>query len=200
MIETMIIAEQQGLLLHCQAKLSALDWTEIHQEMPRYGNCLIEPGKEYKPLELVPRQPHLDLRGEPELRLSTGHLSPDQLECIFAAIPADITFVDQDDRVAYYNDPPERVFSRCPGIIGRKVQKCHPPDSVHAVEKILEAFKNGKRDSAEFWIQLGGKFILIKYFPLRDGNGYYKGCLEVSQDITEIRQLEGEKRLLDDSF
>jgi DUF438 domain-containing protein len=81
--------------------------------------------------------------------------------------------------------------------MGREVQRCHPPDSVHIVNKILDAFRTGEKDTAEFWIELQGKFILIRYIALRSQNGIYKGCLEVSQDVTEIRQLEGERRLLD---
>jgi DUF438 domain-containing protein len=109
----------------------------------------------------------------------------------------DLSFVNENDEVAYYSDVKDRIFPRSPGIIGRKVQKCHPPKSVHKVQKILNEFKEGSKDVAAFWIQLGGRFIHIRYFAVRDSNGKYKGTLEVSQDITEIKKLEGEKRLLD---
>jgi len=108
-----------------------------------------------------------------------------------------MSVVDENDTVVYYSDTPDRIFSRSPAVIGRKVQDCHPPASVHVVTKILEAFKAGRKDDAEFWIQMGGKFILIRYLAVRDRNGAYKGCLEVSQDVTSIRKLEGQKRLLD---
>ena len=111
-------------------------------------------------------------------------------------LPIDITYVDENDRVAYYSAGKERIFPRSPGVIGREVSRCHPPKSVHIVEGILQEFKDGKRDDAEFWLQTGGRFIHIRYYPVRDGEGNYKGTIEVSQDITEIRKLEGEKRLL----
>ncbi len=112
-------------------------------------------------------------------------------------LPVDITFVDENDRVAYYSAGKHRIFPRSPAIIGRHVQKCHPSKSVHIVEKILEEFKAGRRDVSEFWLQLGDKFIHIRYFAIRDSKGNYKGTIEVSQDITEIKKLEGEQRLLD---
>jgi DUF438 domain-containing protein len=105
--------------------------------------------------------------------------------------------LQQIDRVAYYSEGPERIFPRSPAIIGREVRNCHPPKSVHLVNQILDAFKSGSRDTAEFWIELGGKFIYIRYFAVRDKTGYYRGCLEVSQELTKIRKLEGQQRLLD---
>jgi DUF438 domain-containing protein len=105
--------------------------------------------------------------------------------------------VDENDRVAYYTAGKERIFPRSPAVIGREVQKCHPSRSVHIVEKILEEFKAGRRDSSEFWLHMEGKFIHIRYFAIRDSKGNYKGTIEVSQDLTKIRTLEGEKKLLD---
>ncbi|ADN01570.1 DUF438 domain-containing protein [Spirochaeta thermophila] len=128
---------------------------------------------------------------------STGQLTVEQADLILRHLPVDISFVDEHDKVRYYTDTPHRIFPRSPGVIGRDVRNCHPPKSVHIVEKILTAFKEGKKDVAEFWIQMKGRFIHIRYFALRDGQGRYRGCLEVSQDVTEIRRLEGEKRLLD---
>ena len=131
------------------------------------------------------------------LDLDTGRLSLEQINLMLTHLPVDLTFVDENDRVAYYSEGPERIFPRSPAIIGREVRNCHPPKSVHMVNKILDAFKSGTRDSAAFWIELGGKFIYIRYFPVRDANGRYRGTLEVSQDLTEIRKLEGENLLLD---
>ncbi|OPX25971.1 MAG: hypothetical protein B1H06_06605 [Candidatus Cloacimonas sp. 4484_143] len=116
---------------------------------------------------------------------------------ILNTIPLDITFIDENDEVRYFSNPKDRFFPRSPAIIGRKVQKCHPPESVHVVEKILDSFKAGTRDEASFHIQMKGKVIQIRYFAVRNENGNYLGTLEVGQDVTEIRDLEGEKRLLD---
>ncbi len=128
-----------------------------------------------------------------------GGLPVETLLKLFDALPVDISFVDKDDVVTYFNLPKRgRAFVRTKLDIGRKVQKCHPPKSVHVVQKILDDFKAKKRDSADFWIEGNGKFLYIRYFPVYDENGEYFGTLEVTQDVTEIRQLKGEKRLLDE--
>ena len=114
------------------------------------------------------------------------------------ALPVDITFVDQDDVVRYFSENEERIFVRTRAIIGRKVENCHPPQSVDKVQKIVTAFKDGSRDSAEFWINLKGQMIYIIFFAVRDENGKYLGALEVAQDITRLQQLTGERRLLDE--
>ena len=129
--------------------------------------------------------------------LKEGSLSQEQLNLFFSHLPFDVTFVDENDRVAFFNQGSERTFLRSPGIIGREVKFCHPPKSVDTVLVILEAFKNGSKDSAEFWINFGGKLIHIRYFALRDEDKNYKGVIELTQDITEIQKIEGERRLLD---
>ncbi|MGQ9632008.1 MAG: PAS domain-containing protein [bacterium] len=108
----------------------------------------------------------------------------------------DITFVDKEDAVRYFSQSKDRIFVRTKAVIGRKVQQCHPQKSLHVVNRILEDFKSGGRDSAEFWIDFKGRLIYIRYFPVRNKNGEYLGCLEVTQDITDIKKIEGEKRLL----
>jgi len=133
----------------------------------------------------------------PEIDLSVGRLLPGQIDLLLKNLPLDISYVDENDKVRYYSQGRERIFPRSPGIIGRDVQNCHPPSSVHVVQKIVEDFKAQRRDSAEFWIRMGEKFIHIRYFPLFE-EGVYKGVIEVSQDIAPLRDLEGEKRLLDD--
>ena len=112
-------------------------------------------------------------------------------------LPVDITFVDENDTVRYFSQTRERIFDRTPAIIGRKVQNCHPPQSLSRVQQILDDFRAGSRDSAEFWIPFGPKFVLIRYYALRDEQGLYKGTLEVTQDIAPLRAIDGEKRLLD---
>jgi PAS domain S-box-containing protein len=119
------------------------------------------------------------------------------LKSLFSTLPLEISFVDENDQVRFYSETPERIFPRSPGVIGRKVQNCHPPKSLHIVQRLLDAFRSGEKDSADFWIQSQGKFILIRYFAVRDKEGHYKGTIEVTQDITAIRALEGERRLLD---
>jgi len=124
-------------------------------------------------------------------------LAHEVIEALLVALPVDITFVDQEDRVRYFNKEGKRIFARSRKIIGLKVQKCHPQKSIHVVNQILEDFRNKKRDSANFWIDLKGQKIYIRYFAVRDKEGKYLGCLEVTQDITGIQKITGEKRLLD---
>ncbi|PWH20944.1 MAG: hypothetical protein DDG58_00340 [Ardenticatenia bacterium] len=136
--------------------------------------------------------------------LQVGALTVEQINLLLTHLPVDVTFVDEHDTVRFYSGTRERIFVRDPAIIGRKVQQCHPPTSVHRVQRILDDFRNNRRDVAEFWIQMGGpveqggRFIHIRYFAVRDAQGAYRGTLEVTQDVTAIRTLQGEKRLLDD--
>jgi PAS domain S-box-containing protein len=131
------------------------------------------------------------------INLETGSLEVDRIIYLFNHLPVDMTYVDENDEVKYFSNPKDRIFPRSKAIIGRKVQNCHPPESIETVNQIVDAFRNGKKDSESFWINIKGKLILIQYFAVRDANGIYKGALEVSQDITEIRKLEGEKRIVD---
>lgn len=111
-------------------------------------------------------------------------------------LPVDITFVDENNRVKYFNDSPERIFPRTAAVIGRDVKNCHPPKSVHVVEEIISEFRKGNKDVAKFWFETRGRFLVVNYYALRNEKGEYKGILEVSQDVTEIRKLEGERKLL----
>jgi PAS domain S-box-containing protein len=124
-------------------------------------------------------------------------LSYEVIGALLDALPVDITFVDEDDRVQYFSKEGKRIFARSRKIIGIKVQKCHPQKSIHVVNQILQDFRNNKRDSANFWIDLKGRKIYIRYFAVRDKEGKYLGCLEVTQDVTDIQKITGEKRLLD---
>ncbi|MDF2890090.1 MAG: putative sensor protein [Clostridia bacterium] len=137
-----------------------------------------------------------DFKDGCQFKTETGILDFDQILLIFNALPVDMTFVDENNKVKFFTRPKDRIFPRSPAIIGRDVDKCHPPQSVHVVHEIIDSFRNGKKNHATFWINVKEKMILIQYFALRDSKGLYKGVLEVSQDITEIRALEGEKRLL----
>jgi DUF438 domain-containing protein len=130
------------------------------------------------------------------LEVKTGRLSQEQLNLILTALPIDFQFVDEHDRVRFYSEG-ERIFPRSPGVIGRKVQNCHPPASVHKVQQIIDAFRAGEQDVAEFWIETQDKFVHIRYFAVRDATGAYRGVLETVQDATAIRALQGQRRLLD---
>ena len=126
------------------------------------------------------------------------NLKSDIIEAMLDAMPIEISFVDENDQVKYFNKNGNRIFPRPRSIVGKKVQQCHPAESIHIVEKILRDFRNKKRKNAIFWIDLKGRKILIRYFPVWDKEGNYRGCLEVSEDITDVQKLKGEKRLLDE--
>ncbi len=128
--------------------------------------------------------------------LVTGQLSADQVRLIFNHLPVDITYVDENNKVRYFSTPGKRIFPRSKAIIGRDVNNCHPPESVHVVEEIVESFRSGKEDQATFWINMKNEMILIQYFAVRDENGHYRGVIEVSQEISGIKSLQGERRLL----
>jgi len=131
------------------------------------------------------------------LQFETGTLSKEEVEAILDTLPLDVTFVDANDAVKYFNKAEKRIFVRTKAIIGRKVQLCHPQKSIHIVNRILEAFRKGEKDVAEFWIQKDNRLIHIRYFAVRNKNGKYLGTMEVIQDLTDIKKIEGEKKLLD---
>ncbi len=131
------------------------------------------------------------------INLETGLLSREDIVNIFNHLPVDITYVDENNEVKFFSTPKERIFPRTKSILGRKVQNCHPPESIDTVNKIVESFRKGEKDKAEFWIHFKDRFVLIQYFAIRNKEGKYKGVIEVTQDITDITKLKGEKRLLD---
>ncbi len=142
-------------------------------------------------------------QAENQIPLQVGALTPEQIAAIFTHLPVDVTFVDEGNDVRFYSGGKHRVFERTPDIIGRNVMACHSPDSVQIVYKILEDFRAGTRDTAEFWIQTkpldeNSQFIYIRYFAVRDPQGNFLGTLEVTQNATELRKLQGERRLLDE--
>ena len=172
--------------------LTEQEWHQMHRQSYEYDFPFIE--KEWDDNNMAEEGPAVE---GGRFKTETGELSFDQIKLIFDSLPVDMTFVDQHNKVRFFTRPKDRIFPRSPAIIGRDVNKCHPPDSVHIVEEIVEAFRRGERDTATFWIRIRDRMILIQYFAMRNARGEYRGVLEVSQDITEIQELEGERRLLE---
>lgn len=190
-----MIGKEEGILFPmCLDTLTDSEWYEIETQSIEYGFCLYDPKEIWVP-EGIERK-ESGVGGSDKIRLPSGSFSLPELAAILNTIPFDMTFVDKDDRVSYFTQGKERIFARSRAILGRKVQQCHPPSSVKVVEKILGDFKSGREDHAAFWIGIKDRFIHIEYFALRDTDGHYLGTLEVSQDLTEKRTLEGEQRLL----
>jgi uncharacterized protein len=197
-IRDMIGKEDNILLPMCLDSLTEEEWREVYRQSPEIGFCLYDPETEWKSAEAVPAIEGAGAKREDaggRFVLPSGSLSARELVSLLNTLPSDITFVDADDTVRYFSQGKERIFTRSRAIIGRTVQQCHPPASVGTVQKILDDFRSGSRDSEAFWINFRGRFIHIEYFALRDEAGAYLGTLEVSQDLTEKKKLEGEKRL-----
>ncbi|BDU77581.1 DUF438 domain-containing protein [Mesoterricola sediminis] len=195
-LEGMVYKEEHILLPMCQGLFTEEEWAEIWRQSPEYGWCLVAPGDAYRPAEAQVDTGAIRLPDAQTVAFASGTLSFQQLQALFSTLPVDLTLVDAQDRVAFFSEGPDRVFERSRAIIGRHVQNCHPPKSVHIVDRILADFRAGRQSVAEFWIQMGGKFIHIRYFALRDAGGAYLGTLEVTQDLTRLRALEGDRRLL----
>jgi hypothetical protein len=173
------------------------EWSEVRREFDEIGYCGFTP-----PNALTARQVEEPKTAgvpvsEGTLQFETGNLSKEETEAILDTLPIDISFIDRNDSVKYFNKAEKRIFVRTKAVLGRKVQMCHPQKSIHIVSKIVEAFKAGKKNVAEFWINLDNRLVYIRFFAVRDKNGKYLGTMETVQDVTDIKKLEGQKRLLD---
>jgi DUF438 domain-containing protein len=202
-IREMFYKEENILFPTAVEKLSAEEWVAISEQEHEIGYSYVTPteaapGVPEPPASAGAEGQAMGAMGEGLLSLSTGALTVQQINLLLTHLPIDVTYVDENDAVRFFSQGPERIFARSPAIIGRKVQNCHPPASVHRVQRILDDFRAGRRDVAEFWIQMQGKFIHIRYLAVRDDKREYRGTLEVSQDITPLRALEGERRLLNE--
>ncbi len=193
----MVQKEEEILFPMSMDVLTTEDWWSIHKQTLEFGFCLYDPQVEWKPEGLTDEKYDTGVTSDGSIQLPSGSFSAKEIMAILNSVPFDMTFVDKNDKVKYFTQGKERIFVRNRSIINRDVRLCHPPGSTHIVEKILEDFKSGKASHAPFWIQMKGKFIKIEYFALRGEDGEYLGTLEVSQDLSENRALEGERRILE---
>lgn len=194
-VDDMIQKEERILLPMALQVLSDKDWRRCRLGEEEIGYAFgVTPGEEWT-VDVAATGTSAPATGLVDL--ATGRLPAETIDALLCNLPVDISFVDTDDKVAYYSDSSHRLFPRSPAVIGRDVKNCHPPKSLHMVTEILEAFKRGERNKAEFWLELGGKFIHIQYLALRNKQGTYLGCLEVGQDATHVRSLQGQRRLLE---
>lgn len=198
-ITEMIFKEEKILLPMALETLVEDEWQQILLDSDEIGYCLVEPAKGWKPVKSAAVS--AAMTGETEtgnaIKLDTGILRLQELELIFRHLPVDLTFVDKHDTVKFFSATKDRIFPRTRTIIGRKVENCHPPASVHIVDQLVADFKSGKKEQEDFWIPMGEKYVLIRYFAVRDEQGEYQGTLEVTQDIAELQKLTGEKRIAD---
>jgi DUF438 domain-containing protein len=193
-IADMTMKEEEILFPMSMDKLTDADWYDIAIQTAEIGYCLYDPQVEWKPVGIDLTR--MVKKEKEHISLPSGSFSNEELLAILNTLPVDMTFVDRNDKVKYFSQGKERIFQRNRAILNRDVRMCHPPSSVHIVDQIVEDFRSGRQDSAPFWIKMGGQFIHIEYFALRDDHGNYLGTLEVSQDLTGKRALEGEQRIL----
>lgn len=195
MIAGMIMKEEEILFPMTMDAFTEEEWYKIYRETPEFGYCLFDPQDEWKPEGVtVEKTEYVTAEA---IHLSSGAFDLEELEALFVHLPIDITFVDKNDKVRFFSHSPKRVFERNRSIIGRDVRMCHPPGSVHIVEQIVSDFKSGKENKAVFWLSnFMGRFIYIEYTAVRSKEGDYLGVVEVTQDITQLRKLEGDQRLL----
>ncbi len=202
-IRRMIFMEEKILFPISLKKLSDKQWAEIRRGEAEIGYAWGQPGNLWDPSVVIASsearatgQGDVAAQSPAEMPLDVGKLNLEQINLMLKNLPLDVTYVDENDRVRYYSQGRERIFPRSPAVIGRVVQNCHPPASVHVVEKILDSFKKKEKDQAEFWLTLKDRFIHIRYFAVYDREGEYRGGVEVSQDVTDIRALKGQRRLI----
>lgn len=198
-LEGMVEKEERILWPMTLEHLAETEWGSVQEQWHEFGPGLVEPVTGWHPSAPLVPESAAPVATDDAVRLPSGHLTLRQLVAMLNTLPLDLTFVDEDDRVAFFSEGRDRVFERNRAIIGRRVQDCHPPTSIHIVQGVVDELRSGRRDVAEFWLELGGKFIHIRYFAVRDESGTYLGCLEVTQDVTPVRALTGERRLLDEA-
>ena len=196
LIDEMIYKEEAILFPMSLDSLTDDEWFQVYKQSDEIGYCLFSPDIEWLP-ESFTMESLSEIIDHSKIKFPTGIFNLNELNSVFNTMPFDITFVDKDDNVKFFSHGSNRIFQRNKAILGRKVQFCHPPSSVHIVEKILNDFKSGEQDKASFWINFQGKFVHISYYALRDESNNYLGTLEVTQDLTELRKLEGERRILE---
>jgi DUF438 domain-containing protein len=198
MVDDMVSKEEKVLHPMAMDTLSAAEWAQIRAGEGDIGYAFVSDVPAWPAAaagDAAATAGRQDAGGG-LLELKTGGLTLEELNLVLGALPIDFQYVDEHDRVRFYSEG-HRIFPRSPGVIGRKVQNCHPPASVHKVQQIIDAFRAGEKDAAEFWIDMQGTFLHIRYFALRDEAGAYRGVVETVQDVTGIRALEGQRRLLD---
>jgi DUF438 domain-containing protein len=196
----MVFKEENIMVPMVLEALTEEEWLRIRDDSGEFGYFMTEPGSMWKPVEKAAESTmnatSANTAGSRYIDFEPGVLTPEEIKGIFNTLPVDITFVDKDGAVKYFTQGKERIFARPASVIGRQVSNCHPPASVHVVEKIVEELKSGKKDNEDFWIKMGGQYVYIRYFAVRNDKGAFLGVMEVTQNIGPIQEITGEKRLV----
>ena len=201
-LKEMIYKEENILFPMALETLTEDEWIVIYKESDEIGFSLIVPEDEWEYRRIKDKDQEIELEDsfdeikDGRIKFENGSLSPEQLRGIFEILPGEVSFVDHTNKVRFFSKGEHRIFARTKAVIGREVENCHPPKSAHVVDKIVSDFKNGLKDSEDFWIDKGDMFILIRFFAVRNEKGEYLGTLEYVQNVAPVRALEGEKRIL----
>ncbi|MDR7871093.1 MAG: DUF438 domain-containing protein [Tissierellaceae bacterium] len=199
-IKEMIYKEENILFPMALDTLTEDEWILIYKESDEIGFALIVPENEWEIKRFAEKKEDIeetfDEIKDGRIKFENGSLTAEQLRGIFDILPGEVSFVDLDNKVRFFSKGEHRIFARTKAVIGREVENCHPPKSAHVVDKIVSDFRNGVKDSEDFWIDKGEMFILIRFFAVRNEKGEYLGTLEYVQNVAPIRKLEGEKRIL----
>ncbi|HHU08158.1 MAG TPA: DUF438 domain-containing protein [Clostridiaceae bacterium] len=204
-VRGMIMKENEILKPLLLDNITDEDWKVVAQESWQFGYAFASDIEGSSPSDVATwlkgeGEAQSQSTGGNDVELPSGYFNAHELEALLNAIPYDITYVNADDKVQYFSEGKHRVFPRTRTIIGREVKDCHPPKSLHRVDSIVKDFKSGKKDEEHFWIQKDGLFILIRYYAVRDAEGTYLGVVEVTEEISELRSLEGSKTLLSEEL
>ncbi len=198
----MIYKEENILFPMALDTISEDEWIKIEEGSDEFGYSLVKPAGKWKPERVNVEKKAKDegekpSKGNEYVKFDAGIMTPEEINAVLNTLPLDITFVDKSGAVKYFSQGKDRIFARPKAIIGRMVQNCHPPSSVHVVEKVVDDLMSGRKDHEDFWIRMGDRYALIRYYAVRNAEGEYLGTMEVTQDIKPIQEITGEKRLTD---
>jgi hypothetical protein len=201
-VSEMIYKEENILFPMAMDTISEDEWIKVGEGSEEFGYCLVGPVSKWKPVRVNVEKEARDEGEKPAgetayVKFDAGILTPEEINAILNTLPLDMTFVDKTGAVKYFTQGKERIFARPKAIIGRKVENCHPPSSVHVVQKVVDDLMSGRKEHEDFWIRMGDKYVLIRYYAVRNADGEYLGTMEVTQDIKPLQEITGEKRLTD---
>lgn len=198
-IKEMIFKEESILFPMAMDTLTEDEWLEIADASEELGYFLFVPTVLWKPERKLENLLQMESKEDAktgEVKFDAGAMTPEEINAVLNTVPLDMTFVDKNGLVKYFTQGKERIFDRPKTVLGRHVSNCHPPASVHIVEMIVADLEAGKREQVDFWIRMGPKYVMIRYFAVRNKRSEFLGVLEVTQDIQPIQEITGEKRLL----
>lgn len=199
-VNEVVLSEEKLLLPMAVNSLTEDEWLKINRESVGIGYSLIKSREKWKPVKIDVEEKMIEMGGEPSndgfVHFDAGILCPEEINAIFNTLPMDLTFIDKDGIVQYFSKSKEKIFPQTKAFIGRQLISFHTPASLRKVNQIMDDFKNGKKDNEDFWVISGSKYVLIRYYAVRNRKGKYLGALETIQNIKPLQEIQGEKQLM----